>query len=107
MRTRWVAACAWIVAAVLFVGWGWGLVAAAAAAVLVIGLGRPRWAGLVTIGIVGYIGAVILWVVRDERPFPDGGWPVRFEWLHGLGMFAAVALAVSAFAVSPAGDRRP
>ena len=68
MRTRWVAAAAWVVAAALFVGWGWALVAAAAAAVLVVGLGRPRLAGMVTIGIVAVIGAVIVWVVLDERP---------------------------------------
>ncbi len=95
MRTRWIAAAAWVVAAALFVGWGWALVAAAAAAVLVIGLGRPRLAGLVTLGIVAFIGMVIVWVVHDERPWPDAGWPSRFEWLHGLGMFAAVSLVVT------------
>ena len=107
MRIRWIAAVAWIVAAALFVGWGWALVAAAAAAVLVVGLGRPRLAGLVTMGIVTFIGAVIVWVVHDERPWPDAGWPARFEWLHGLGLFAAVALAVSsASAPSPLDGRR-
>jgi arabinofuranan 3-O-arabinosyltransferase len=105
MRTRWVAAVAWVVAAALFVGLAWALVAAVAAAVLVIGLGRPRLAGLVTMGIVAVIGAVIVWVVHDERPWPDAGWPSRFAWLHGLGLFAAVALAVSS-ATRPPLDRR-
>ena len=34
-------------------------------------------------------------VVQTERPWPDAGWPSRFEWLHGLGLFAAVSLAVT------------
>jgi hypothetical protein len=46
-----------------------------------------------------------VWVVHDERPWPDAGWPSRFAWLHGLGLFAAVALAVSSATRSPL-DRR-
>ncbi len=41
------------------------------------------------------IGAVVVRVVRTERPLPDAGWPVRFERLHGLGLFAAVTLGVT------------
>ena len=91
----------WVVLAAVLVGPGWALVAAIAAAVLVVWLGRPRLAGLVTIGILAVIGAVIVRVVRTERPWPDAGWPVRFEWLHGLGLFAAVSLAVTLAAVTP------
>jgi arabinofuranan 3-O-arabinosyltransferase len=40
--------------------------------------------------------------VRTERPWPDAGWPVRFEWLHGLGLFAAVSLAIAALVASDA-----
>ena len=100
----------WVVAAALFVGWAWALVAAAAAAVLVVGLGRPRLAGLVTLGIVAVIGAVIVWVVHDERPLPDAGWPSRFEWLHGLGLFAAVRPRRElgdGFAAGPATPMKP
>ncbi len=44
------------------------------------------------------MGAVVVRVVQTERPYPDAGWPVRFEWLHSLGLFAAVSLLVLAFA---------
>jgi arabinofuranan 3-O-arabinosyltransferase len=84
----------WAVATLLLVGPGFALLAIVGAAALVV-VRRPRLVGLVTIGILVTIGAVIVWVVRDERPWPDGGWPVRFEWLHGWGMFAAVTLAVT------------
>ena len=97
-RVRWIAAAAWVVAAVLFVGPGWGLVAAVAAGALVVIAGRPRLAGAVTIAIVGLIGIVMVRVVQTERPWPDAGWPSRFEWLHGLGLFAAVSLAVTLLA---------
>ena len=79
----------------MLVGFGWALVAGVAAAVLVVALGRPRLAGLVTVGILVTIGAVITDVVRSERPFPNAGWPSRFDWLHGLGLFAAVCLAAA------------
>jgi arabinofuranan 3-O-arabinosyltransferase len=97
-RRRWIAAATWVVAAVLLVGPGWALVAALAAAVLLVVLGRPRTVGWVSVGILIVMGAVVAWVVQHERPYPDAGWPVRFEWLHGLGLFAAVSLAIVAFA---------
>ena len=80
------------------VGPGWGLVAALAAAVLLVVLGRPRAVGWMSVGILVVMGAVVATVVRREHPYPDAGWPVRFEWLHGLGLFAAVSLAIVAFA---------
>jgi arabinofuranan 3-O-arabinosyltransferase len=101
-RMRWIAAAVWVVAAMLIVGPGWGLVAAVAAGVLVVIAGRPRLAGAVTMAIVGLIGVVMVRVVQTERPWPDAGWPSRFEWLHGLGMFAAVSLAVTLLTPRPA-----
>jgi arabinofuranan 3-O-arabinosyltransferase len=89
-----VTGLAWIVAALLLVGPRWALLAVAGAAALV-AVGRPRAVGLVTAGIVSTIGAVIVSVVRDERPWPDAGWPARFEWLHRWGLFAAVTLLVT------------
>jgi arabinofuranan 3-O-arabinosyltransferase len=65
--------------------------------VLLIVLGRPRAVGWLTVGILAVMGAVVIRVVRSEHPYPDAGWPVRFEWLHGLGLFAAVSLAIVAF----------
>ncbi len=91
------AGLAWVVAAVLLVGPIWGLLALFGAAALV-AVGRPRVAGLLTAGVVATIGAVIVWVVHDERPWPDAGWPARFEWLHRWGLFAAVTLLVTAAA---------
>ena len=100
-RTRWIAAGVWVVAAAVLVGVGWALLAAIAGGVLIVHLGRPRLAGVVTIGLLVVIGLVVVRVVQREHPFPNAGWPARFEWLHGLGLFAAVTLVVSAFA----GDR--
>jgi arabinofuranan 3-O-arabinosyltransferase len=97
-RRRWFAAGVWVVAAALFVGFGWTLLAAIAAAVLVLWLGRPRLAGLVTIGVLVVMGAVVVRIVQSEHPFPNAGWPHRFESLHGLGLFAAITLLVAAFA---------
>jgi arabinofuranan 3-O-arabinosyltransferase len=94
LRPLLVAGGAWIVAAILLVGPGWALLAAAGAAALLV-FGRPRLVGLVTLGILTVLGAVVVWVVRDEHPFPNAGWPARFEWLHGWGMFAAVSLLVT------------
>jgi hypothetical protein len=59
-------------------------------------LGRPRLAGLVTLGILAFNAVVIAYVVRTDQPFPNAGWPVRFEWLHHLGLFAAVSLLPAA-----------
>jgi arabinofuranan 3-O-arabinosyltransferase len=94
LRPLLVAGGAWIVAAVLLVGPVWALLAAVGTAALVV-VRRPRLVGIVTLGILAVIGAVMVWVVRDEHPFPDAGWPARFEWLHGWGLFAAVTLLVT------------
>jgi arabinofuranan 3-O-arabinosyltransferase len=51
--------------------------------------------GVVTAGVVATTGVVMVWVVHDERPWPDAGWPARFEWLHRWGLFAAVSLLVT------------
>lgn len=91
-----VATAVWVIGAALFVQPAWGLVAAVAGAVVVGVLRQPRWAGLVTLGLLGVIALWVLWVVRRDRPWPDAGWPVRFERLHELGLFAAVSLAVAA-----------
>ncbi len=95
-RTAAVIVAAWSVGAALFVQPAWGLVAAVSGAVLVGALRRPRWAGLVTLALLAVIAAWVLWVVRRDRPLPDAGWPVRFERLHELGLFAAVTLGVAA-----------
>jgi arabinofuranan 3-O-arabinosyltransferase len=103
---RWIATGAWVAASAAFIGPWWGVVAAVAAVPLVLLVGRPRLAGFVTIGLVLVAGAVVVHVVRTERPWPDAGWPRRFEWLHGLGLFAAVSLGVT-LAAGSARQRRP
>jgi arabinofuranan 3-O-arabinosyltransferase len=95
-RGRWIAAAVWIVGAALFVRPAWGLVAAIAAVALIGVIGRPRWAGVVALAVLAVIAVGILVVVRRERPLPDAAWPIRFERLHELGLFAAVSLLVSA-----------
>ena len=62
---------------------------------MVVALGRPRLAGVLTMGIIAVMGLVVVRVVQTERPWPDAGWPARFEWLHALGAFAAVSLLVT------------
>jgi arabinofuranan 3-O-arabinosyltransferase len=42
----------------------------------------------------------VLWVVRSERPFPNAGWPARFEYLHGWTLLGVV-LVVGAALCSP------
>jgi arabinofuranan 3-O-arabinosyltransferase len=100
-RRRWIAAGTWVVAAVVFVGPGWGLLAAIAALALVVVLGRPRLAGVLAAGILALMALAVVWIVWRQHPYPNAGWPVRFERIHGLGLFAAVSLGVVTFAGSP------
>jgi hypothetical protein len=39
-----------------------------------------------------YIAAYVVAVVHEQHPVPNAGFPVRFEKLHELGLFAAVSL---------------
>jgi arabinofuranan 3-O-arabinosyltransferase len=91
-----IAGLIWVAAAGLLVGPWWALVAAATSAVVLGLFRRPRLAGLVTLGSLAFIVVVMVAVVRSDQPFPNAGWPVRFEWLHGLGLFAAVSLLPAA-----------
>ena len=97
------AAVAWTVGAALVVSPPWAL-AGIVGGVLLIVLGRPRLAGYVTLGALAVMAVTVYVVVGDERPFPDAGWPVRFDYLHDLGLFAAVSLAVCAIGRSRATD---
>ena len=38
------------------------------------------------------VGAVVVVGERRWAPLPDGAWPLRFERVHDLGMFAAASL---------------
>jgi arabinofuranan 3-O-arabinosyltransferase len=89
-------AVAAVAAAGLLVGPAWMLAAAVGSAVVLGVLRRPRLAGVVTVGILAFSAVVVVYVVRNDQPFPNAGWPVRFDWLHGLGLFAAVSLLPAA-----------
>lgn len=84
-----------IVAAALLIGWMWAPIAAIALAPAFV-LRRSRIAGWVGVAIVLGAGAVVTSVVRSERPFPNAGWPVRFEWLHGWTLLGVILLTCSA-----------
>ncbi len=97
LRRSVVAALAWIALAGLFVDreWAWwGLVGGAA----VVATRRIRLAGLVAAAIIGWIAVDVVTTVRRDHPPATPGFPLLFEDLHHLGLFAAVAVAVSALA---------
>lgn len=84
-----------IVASALFVGWVWAIAALVVGA-LVIVTRRARVMGLVGACVVVTAELVVLWTVRSERPYPNAGWPIRFEWLHPWTLFGIVLIACSA-----------
>jgi arabinofuranan 3-O-arabinosyltransferase len=93
-----------IVASALLIGWSWAVIAAIALVPAVV-LRRARlgaWIGLaVTLGAA----AVVTAVVRSERPFPNAGWPVRFDWLHGWTLLGVLLIACASLFADDA--RRP
>jgi arabinofuranan 3-O-arabinosyltransferase len=92
-----VAAGAWAVLAALFVDppWAlWGLVGGAA----IVATRRIRIAGLVAAAAIVWISVDVATTVRRDHPAPTPGFPLLFADLHRLGLFAAVAVAVSALA---------
>jgi hypothetical protein len=98
-RDRALAGLAWIAAAGLLIGPSgalWGAIAAA----VVWWTGRRDLPALTALSTV--IGVACYVVVQERRwaPLPDGGWPVRFEAMHDVGMFAVVALVVAALVVA-------
>ena len=87
----------WTASAGLFITpeWSlWGLVGG----VLLIVARRVRLAGVVAAVTIVYIAADVVTTVRHDQPPATPGFPLLFEDLHNLGLFAAVALAVSALA---------
>ncbi len=87
-------AVAWAVFAALLIGpiWAlWGVVAGSAVVVS----RRARLAELTALMTLLAVAAAV--TIRERRlaPPPGGGWPATFESLHGLGMFAMVAVLVA------------
>ena len=102
-----VAAALWVTLSMLLIGlsWAfWGALAAAAA----LRTGRARLGELTALACLLVIGAVVVASEWRNSPFPNGNWPTTFTAVHGVGMFAVVALLVGALVADDADyDRRP
>ena len=81
-----------IVASALFIGWRWGLVAALLCVVARL-TRRARLLAAAGLAVVVLAQLVVVVVVLRERPYPNAGWPVRFEWLHPWTLLGVVLLA--------------
>lgn len=88
------------ISAALVAGWVWVLPATIIAFVAV-AVGRVRILALAGLLIVAGVSFTVVFVVGAERPFPNAGWPIRFEWLHGWTLLGVMLLMCSALA-----DRR-
>jgi arabinofuranan 3-O-arabinosyltransferase len=80
--------------AALFIDWVWVVPVLAVWAVAML-IRRPRVVGLVGLAMVVGAQLVVTSVVRSERPFPNAGWPVRFEWLHSWTLLGVVLVTGS------------
>ncbi len=94
-HAAWATAVSWTVLAALLVDPGWALWGALAGSAVVLTRRRrlPESTALASLLVV----AVVV-LVRERRvaPLPNGGWPMTFESVHQLGMFAIVSLLVGA-----------
>ena len=97
LRRSVVAAATWVVLAGLFVepAWAWWGLAGGAA---VVATRRIRLAALIAVAAIGWIAVDVLTTVHRDNPPATPGFPLLFDDLHNLGLFAAVAVAVSALA---------
>ena len=84
-----------VVAAALLIGWAWAPIALVAAIPAIV-VRRSRLVGWTGIAIVVAAGLVVTAVVRSDRPFPNAGWPIRFEWLHGWTLLGLILITCSA-----------
>jgi arabinofuranan 3-O-arabinosyltransferase len=83
------------IASALLIGWKWGLVALVIC-VAVRFTHRPRLVAAIGFTLVVAAQLVVVAVVLRERPYPNAGWPVRFEWLHPWSLLGVVLLAAAA-----------
>ena len=82
------------VAGALLIGWMWGLIAGAIC-VAVRFTRRARLIGAIGFTLVIAAQLIVVVVVLRERPYPNAGWPVRFEWLHPWTLLGVVLLATA------------
>lgn len=99
----WALAGASIVASAILIDWVWAIPVAVVwtAALLLRRRWFIAWAG---VAIITASALIVTYIVRSDSPFPDAGWPVRFEWLHPWTL-VGVALLVSGSLAGP--DRPP
>ena len=93
-RTAMATVGATVAAAALLIGWLWAPIALVALLPAII-LRRSRLAGWVGVTIVGGATLIVTAVVRSDRPYPNAGWPIRFEWLHGWTLLGVILIACS------------
>jgi arabinofuranan 3-O-arabinosyltransferase len=91
LRPAVATAAAGLVAAALLIGWQWAAIAALIGLPTIL-LRRTRLTGWFGVLIVAAAGVVVTSVVRDERPFPNAGWPMRFDWLHGWTLLGVLLI---------------
>ncbi|MGA9279305.1 hypothetical protein, partial [Ilumatobacter sp.] len=101
LRALIVSAAVTSVAAAVFIDWIWAVPAAIVWTVAF--LASRTWSQRI-VGIAGAViifggGLVVTFVVRTDPPFPDAGWPVRFEWLNGWTLLGVILVVGSALAV--------
>ena len=82
----------------------WGAGCGVIALVCVGVLRRPHLVGMVAIGIVCYVGGVMVYRVARLHPFADAGWPLVFDDLHRFGMASAVLLLAAICVGGRSGD---
>ena len=90
-----------VVGAAAFIDWVWAFPVAAvwALAFVVPRSSATRLVGSIGATIIMGAGLVVTYVVRNENPFPDAGWPLRFEWLHGWTLLGVVLVVGASLAV--------
>ena len=106
LRTLVVAGAITAVGAALVIDWVWAVPVAAIWALVVI-VARPwatRLIGSIGATIIVGTGLIVTAIVRSDNPFPDAGWPIRFEWLHGWTLLGVI-LVVGASLAAPGRER--
>ena len=83
------------VASAVLIGWVWGAVALAVS-LAAFALRRQRLLAAFGFLIVIVAQCAVVLGVRRDRPFPNAGFPVHFEWLHPWTLLGVVLLTCSA-----------
>ena len=93
VHQTWAIAASSVLAGAVLIDWVWAIpIAVVWAGALV--LRRQCIVAWVGVAFITASALIVTSVVRSESPFPDAGWPLRFEWLHPWTLLG-VALLVS------------